>query len=206
MKSLRHYILLLLFFASALSLSASLSAEDILKKSSASMLKGGGIVASYTYKSGAYTEKGTLTVKGKQFSLVSPQRSVWYNGKSLWTLNPSEKEVTLSEPTVAEASAINPYMLVSSYKTEYTARLVTSAVKGTYAIQLTPKNRSNYVKTATICLRASNYMPVRLDITDRSGNRSSIIISGIKTGQNISNSTFTYNSKKYPSVKLIDLR
>lgn len=203
---MKKIILLLTLLIGVFALHGAPTAASILDKSAAALLKSGGVSASYTYKSGGYSENGTLKTKGKMFSLISSNRSVWYNGKSLWTLIESEKEVTLSAPTTAETSSLNPYMLVSSYKTEYTAKLVKSTIKGTYSILLTPKNKSNYIKSAVLCIRSNGYMPVRLDVTDRSGNKSSIIISGIKTGQKFSDSTFAYNAKSHPGVKLIDLR
>lgn len=185
---------------------ANLNASQILQKSASSLLGTGGITASYTYKSGAYSDKGTLSVKGKKFAIKSSHRSIWYNGKSMWTLDHSENEVSLSAPTAAEAATMNPYLLVSNYKAEYTATLVKSNIKGTYAIQLTPKNRQHFIKTAILCIRSSNYMPVRLDITDKTGNKSSIYITNVRTGVAISDGTFTYPASKYPNVKLIDLR
>ncbi|MCM1319055.1 MAG: outer-membrane lipoprotein carrier protein LolA [Muribaculaceae bacterium] len=203
---MKKLLIILTLLLTGVSLYSAPTAADVLQKSASALLKSGGVSASYTYKSGRYSENGTLKAKGKKYSLISNSRSIWYNGQSLWTLNPSEKEVTLSNPTTAEAAALNPYMLVSAYKTEYTAKLVTSTIKGTYSVQLTPKNRSNYIKSATICIRSSNNMPVRLDVTDRSGNKSTIIITDVKTGVKLSDSTFTYSSKSHPGVSLIDLR
>lgn len=181
-------------------------AAQIMQKSASALLKSGGVTASYTLKVGGVSETGTISVKGKRFAIVSSSRSVWYDGSSLWTLDPEEKEVTLTAPTAADVASVNPYLLVSNYKAEYTARLVKGTVKGTYNIQLTPKNRQNYVKSATLCIRASNYMPVRMDVTDRSGNKTVIVVSNVKTGVRLADSVFRFTPKNHPGVKLIDLR
>lgn len=201
-------IILLTFILSCIAVDAqgAQTAAQILQKSANSLLSSGGITAGYTYKNGSYVEKGTLNVKGKMFSIISSSRSVWYNGKSLWTLDASENEVSLTAPTAAEAATMNPYLLVSNYKTEYTATLVKSNIKGTYAIQLTPKSRQHFIKTAILCIRSSNYMPVRLDIADKTGAKYSIYISNIKTGVALSDNNFSFPKSKYPGVSLIDLR
>lgn len=186
--------------------SAAPSASQILQKSAAALLKSGGVTATYTLKAGGGSETGSISVKGKKFAIISSSRSIWYDGASLWTLDPSEKEVTLSAPTAGEVASVNPYLLVSNYKSEYTARLVKGTVKGTYNIQLTPKNRQNYVKSATLCLRASNYMPVRMDVTDRNGNKTVVVISNVKTGVKLPESTFKYSAKSHPGIKLVDLK
>ena len=206
MKKIISLILIISAFSFSAFAAKTLTGAEILQKSASVLLKSGGLKASYTLKSGRFTEKGTICAKGKQFTLRSSERSIWYDGTSLWTLNPSEKEVSLTAPTVAEVAAINPYLLVSGYKSEYTARVVKGTVKGTYNVKLTPKNRQNWVKSPTLCIRSSNYMPVRVDITDRNGGKSIVIISNVKTGVSFPGSTFKYNSKAYPGVKLIDLR
>ena len=206
MKKIFATLLTLILFCIAVDAHGAMSAAKILQKSADALLSSGGITTSYTYKAGSYVEKGTLNVKGKMFSIISSSHSIWYNGKSLWTLDTSENEVSLTAPTAAEAATMNPYLLVSNYKTEYTATLVKSNVKGTYAIQLIPKSRQHFIKTATLCVRSSNYMPVRLDIADKTGAKYSIYISNIKTGVKLSESNFIFPTSKYPGVKLIDLR
>lgn len=185
---------------------AAPDAVQIMQKSASALLKSGGVTASYTLKAGGASETGTISVKGKKFAIASSSRSIWYDGSSLWTLDPDEKEVTLTAPTAADVASVNPYLLVSNYKAEYTAKLVKGNVKGTYNVLLTPKNRQNYVKSATLCIRASNYMPVRMDVTDRSGNKTVIVVSNVKTGVKLADSIFKFIPKSHPGVRLIDLR
>ncbi len=205
-RFLSIFIIIALLSVCTVARTATQDAAQIMQKSASALLKSGGVTASYTLKVGGASETGTISVKGKRFAIVSSSRSVWYDGSSLWTLDPEEKEVTLTAPTAADVASVNPYLLVSNYKTEYTARLVKGTVKGTYNIQLTPKNRQNYVKSATLCIRASNYMPVRMDVTDRSGDKTVIVVSNVKTGVRLADSVFRFTPKNHPGVKLIDLR
>lgn len=195
-----------MFAFCAIAQGASLSAAQILQKSASALLKSGGVTASYTLKTGGVTETGSLSVKGKKFTISSTGRTIWYDGASLWTYDPTEKEVTLTAPTAADVASVNPYLLVSNYKNEYTARMVKGTVKGTYNVQLTPKNRQNFVKSAVLCIRASNYLPVRMDVTDRNGTKTVIVISDVRTGLKLSDSVFRYSPKRFPGVKLVDLR
>ncbi len=203
-KILSFVLLICLGCASAFA--AAPNAEQIMKKSASALLGGGGITASYTMKAGGHAEKGTLYVSGKKFSIISSSRSLWYDGKTLWNWNSGENEVTLSAPTAAEVATMNPYMLVSNYRAEYTARLVKGTVAGTYNVLLTPKNRNNYVKSATLCVRSDTYMPVRLDVTDRNGSKTSLIISGVKKKQKFQASQFKFPKAKYPGANVVDLR
>lgn len=185
---------------------ASPSASDIMQRAATSILKNGGISATYTLKSGKFTQSGTINVKAKKFSILTKEASTWFDGTTLWMYNAEDNEVSISNPTAAEIVYMNPYALVASYKTEYTAKLVTGTVKGTYSIQLTPKNSKNPVKSAVLCIRASNYQPVRLDVTARNGVKTVIIVTNIKTGVSLSDNIFKYPSSKYPKAQVLDLR
>lgn len=207
MRNIRNIILLLFtVLIQSTAVAANPTAQQILQKSASTLLNSGGITAKYTFKTGQYSESGQIAVKGKKYRITSSQRCIWYNGTSLWTLDVADNEVTLSSPTVAEASAMNPYLLVSNYKTDYTAKLVKGTVSGTYSVVLTPKNAQSYIKSATICIKSSDYMPVRLDITDRLGNKSVLIITDIKTNVTLKDTEFSFPANKYPGVNLVDLR
>lgn len=182
------------------------SAEQVMAKASSALLKGGGVTATYTYKQGGQSSSGTLKVKGKKFAILTKGNSLWYDGKTMWSYDAYENEVTLTNPTAGELASMNPYALVSSYKKDYTVRLVTGKIKGTYNVQLTPKSKNNPVKSATLCLRASNYMPVRLDVTSRDGSKNTIIVSDIRTGQSLPDATFRYPAKSHPKARTVDLR
>lgn len=181
-------------------------AADIMQKAASSLLKSGGITATYTLKAGTHTQGGAINVKGKKFSVITKEISTWYDGLTMWNYNSSDNEVTISTPTAADVASMNPYALVSSYKSEYNVRLVSGNIKGTYNIQLTPKNSKNPVKSAVLCLRASNYQPVRLDVTARNGAKTVIIVTNIKTGVSLSDASFKFPSSKYPKAQVVDLR
>lgn len=185
---------------------AAPTASSILAKAASSLLKAGSITATYTVKTGGGSQQGTLNVKGRQFSVLTASLSSWYDGKTLWTYDASEREVTISHPTPGEIASMNPYAMLSSYKNEYTAKLVKSNIPGTYAVQLTPRNASNPVRTAVLCLRASDLQPVRLDLTARGGGRSTVVVTNIRRGAKLPASSFTFPKSRYPRAKVVDLR
>lgn len=205
-RFLSIFFIIALFAVCSVAHAATPDAAQIMQKSASALLKSGGVTASYTLKAGGASETGSISVKGKKFAIASQTVRYGMTVPHCGLLTLTEKEVTLTAPTAADVASVNPYLLVSNYKTEYTARLVKGTVKGTYNIQLTPKNRQNYVKSATLCIRASNYMPVRMDVTDRNGNKTVIVISNVKTGVKLSDSVFRFTPKNHPGVKLIDLR
>lgn len=182
------------------------SATGILDKASSALIGSKGISATYTIKTGGHSQQGALNVKGKKFSIINSDISTWYDGKTMWNYNHADKEVTISTPTNQELATMNPYTLIASYKTLYTPQLQTSAIKGTYAISLTPKSAQSPVKKAVVYVRASDYQPVRLDVTARNGSTSVIVITNVKKGVSLTDASFVFPSAKYKGCSTVDLR
>lgn len=205
-KTIKYILALLCLTFSLVSYAVTPTATSLLDRAAGSLLKAGSLTAKYTIRGGGHSQSGTLNVHGRQFSVLTGSLSSWYDGRTLWTYDASEGEVTVSSPTPGELASMNPYAMLSSYKNEYTARLVKSKVKGTYAIQLSPRNASNPVRSALLTLRASDLQPVRLDVTARGGGSSAIVVTNIRKGVKLPNTTFQFPKSKYPKARVIDLR
>lgn len=200
------YLLFLIAMLAALNCNA-LSADKILGNAAEKFSKAGGISASYTFSSKAGGKNsGTIKVKGKQFRIETPQIMVCYNGTNQWEYVAQSKQCTLTSPTFQETAQINPYAIISTYKNSYRATTVKSNIKGTYAVRLTPVSSHSPISKATIYIKASDWQPVRLDVLDKTGNITTILITSISTGLKLPDSTFIFDKKKYPDTELIDLR
>lgn len=204
MKKVLSILLLAVF--TALQCNA-ITADQVLSNAASGFREAGGISASYTFstKSGARS-KGSIKVDGKKFHIETPDVMVCYNGVNQWEYVKASNQCTLTSPTYTETAQINPYAILSTYKNSYKATTVKSGIKGTYAIRLTPVSNYSPISKATLYVKSSDWQPVRLDVLDRNGNLTTIIISGISTGLKFQDSTFTFDKKKYPNAELIDLR
>ena len=198
----------LAIFGSATALGAKISATQVLDNAAGRLHKSGGIVASYTVKGSGNKVgvRGTLKVKGSKFAILDNNVSTWYDGATQWNYNVHSDECTVSTPTVSEISQINPYALLTGYKTLYKASMAKSKIFGTYAVKMTPVSRQNPVKSAVLYVRATDWQPVRIDLADRQNQTVTILITSIKTGQKLSDSAFTFPKSKYPKAEIIDLR
>lgn len=202
----RYTLLLLLSLFAALGCHA-ITAAKILSNAASKFSNSGSVSATYTFSSkNGGRSKGTIKVKGKQFRIETPQVMVCYNGTNQWEYIPSSKQCTVTSPTYQETAQINPYAILSTYKSSYKASTVKSSIKGTYAVRLTPVSSHSPISKATLYIKSSDWQPVRLDILDRSGNLTTILITGITLGAKFSDSTFIFDKKKHPDVELIDLR
>jgi len=182
-------------------------AGALLNKAAAQIKNSRGISASYTFiskQTGKQT--GSIKISGNKFCIINPVISTWYNGKYQWNVNHGSGEVTLSIPDKEELQMVNPCSIVSSYASSYTPTLLKSKIKNTHCIRLTPKKKGSAIRKIILYLSASNSQPVRADITTDTGQINTIVVSNYRTGQNFGASEFVFPQKKYPKVKVIDLR
>lgn len=203
----KNNILTLLLILLASFTAGAITADKILANAAARFTKAGGISASYTFssKTGGRSE-GTIKVKGKKFRIDTPQVMVCYDGTNQWEYVKGNDECTLTAPTFQETSQLNPYAVLSTYKTAYRAASVKSSIKGTYAVRLTPVSSHSAIAKATLYVRASDWQPVRLDVLDRTGSLTTIIIKSITTGVNLPDATFRFDKTAHRGVEMIDLR
>lgn len=197
--------IIILLFSGIISVSA-LTAEQILANAASKFTKSGAVSATYTFTMNGRSNSGSIKAKSKKFCIETSSAMVCYNGVNLWEYNKAEDQCTLSAPPYSETAQMNPYAILSSYKSAYKASTVKSKIKGTYAIRLTPTASHSPISKATVYIRASDWQPVRLDILDRSGALTTILITSIKVGAPIPDSDFEFNTKQHPGTELIDLR
>lgn len=176
------------------------SANDALAKASAKITSANSITAKFTGSAA-----GTLTVSGQKFAMVTGGFGVWYNGKDMYTYSKQSGETAITTPTKAELIESNPIEIIKAYKNNFTATKV-SETGGKITIKLTPKRKSDNVKSATLVLNTSTWLPVSIDLTFSSNQRMTVNITSITEGNAMAASVFEYPKAKYPGVEIVDLR
>lgn len=193
--------------ALAWSLGASAETADaMLRKAAAAVNGAGGLTASFTLDYGQQKVAGTLKASGQKFTLQTPNSSTWYDGKSMWTYNAKNNETTLMNPTPQEVAEANPLSIVNSYSSSFSAAFAKSQVKGSKTIVLTPKSKRMGYKSVHVTIPDGKTVPTRLVVVPESGQKITVTISQVKTGQKLAESTFSYPKTKYPKVEIVDLR
>ncbi|MBQ2398931.1 MAG: outer-membrane lipoprotein carrier protein LolA [Muribaculaceae bacterium] len=205
MKSIR--LIFALVFSLTFMAANAMNATQIMDKAANGFKSAGGVSATYTLIGrNIAKQSGSIKVQGNKFAIQHPMLSTWYDGKTLWNYNADSNEVTISNPTASEIQQVNPYALVSNYKSVYTPSLVKSKIKGTHCVLLKAKSSKNAIRQIYLYLNTSNYTPVRLDIVSDGNATTTIVISNYKKGQKFGNTDFVFPSAKYPSASKIDLR
>ena len=206
MKRYFRYILMgMMAVIVAFSASAQ-TADGMLKKAAAAINGAGGLTASFTLDYGQQKMTGTLKASGRKFALQTSSTSTWYDGKSMWTYNPNTKETTLMTPTPQEVGEANPLAIVNSYSSAFTASFAKSQTKGSKTVVLTPKSKQSGYKSVHVTIPDGTSFPSKLVVIPGSGQKVTVSVSQVKTGQKLPESSFVYPKSKYPKVEIVDLR
>lgn len=206
MKIFRKILIALMITVSALSAYAAETADGMLKKAAAGINGTTGLTASFTLDYGSQKVAGTLKASGKKFALQTSSTSTWYDGKNMWTYNAKNAETTLINPTAQEVAEANPLSIVNSYSSNFTAAFAKGQVKGTKTIVLTPKSKKIGYKSVHVTIPDGSVYPSKLVIIPSNGQKMSVSISQVKSGQKLPEATFVYPKSKYPKVEIVDLR
>jgi outer membrane lipoprotein carrier protein len=203
-----------------LSVSASLRAQydpkalEILEAMSKKYKAIPSFEASFSYTLTNETEKineefkGKMMVKGDKYRLSLPEQEVINNGTTVWTYLPEAKEVNIDnfDPNSED---INPSKFFEIYKKGFKYLYLEDKTEGGVVcevVDLVPEKRD------------AQYFKVRMNIVkkdksihswimfDKAGNLYKYSITKFNAAAKIEDATFTFDTKKYPGVEVVDLR
>jgi outer membrane lipoprotein-sorting protein len=154
--------------------------------------------------------RGNLLLKGNKFKMDSKQNTVWYNGRTQWSLLKGSDEVNVSNPTASELQTINPYSLMTSYKNDYVSVMSRPSAmynnKNISEVSLTARSLNKQIQKVLIYIDKQTNLPVFLSITQKNRQKHEINILSCKRNVSSRDSNYSFDKKKYPNVEVIDLR
>ena len=179
--------------------------QAMLDKCVAAINVGGGVTANYSITTAQGTSKGTLTMQGTKFRIISPEAKCWYDGKTQWSWSPVTEEVNVTSPTPDELQMTNPIAAVQHFMANFNLKRAKAKTANTYVIKLTPKKKDNiktlwlYFDETTSLLRTA-----RFEMKDKSVY--TIKITGYKH-KSLPSNTFTFDNSQVPAGSpIVDLR
>lgn len=116
-------------------------------------------------------------------------------------------EVNITEPTAEELQMVNPYAIISGFRSTFTSRQVKSATAGNHEVDLFPKESGSDIKSVRLTISRRTYLPVKIVFSLSDGTAVIIVLSHTKGGANYPASTFMFEKNLVPAgTPVIDLR
>lgn len=154
------------------------------------------------------TQQGTLYVKAKanKYKIAMNDQDLISDGKSQWSYLKDDKEVQV---TVVDDDALNPAKIFTLYeqgfKYLYTGE---SKVGGKVyqMIDLSPVDTKKSYFKIRLSIDKNAKQIANAVIFEKSGNKYTYNIKSFVPNVKIAESTFSFDTKKYPGVEVVDLR
>lgn len=151
--------------------------------------------------------KGNFTMKENKFILNTAEMNVFFDGKTQSAYMTSVNEVSITNPTEKELAETNPMAIISSYKRKSTIKFAKSSnSKSVHVIELIPKDKNSSFKKIVLNVNKINNYPLIIELIDKSGMITNLTLTQFKSGLNIGDNAFVFNSKKYKDIEINDLR
>ncbi len=189
----------------AASAAAVPTAASILSAMRAKMSAAPSVDAVFTINGSSSSVQGSLILSGAKYAMTTPQMSVWFDGKTQYTLLAGSDEVNVTEPDADELMESNPFAILSAHQDYYTARRLPDR-KGCRRVELVPRDRNSAVGSFVILVNSTTGWPAALEVHFDDGREIEVIIDAISAGKARSNATFSFDASRYPACEIIDLR
>lgn len=150
---------------------------------------------------------GTMLLQGKKMFLHTEEMTLWYDGKTQWSLMQGTNEVNVTTPTAKEIAAINPYTFINHYKRGYKLTMKEAKLRGkdVYEVHMRATLKSLLAEEIYVDIDKASKQPMCIRIRhDNTWNR--ISIHSLQGGGKVEDSAFTFPKSEYTDMEIIDLR
>ena len=203
MKIQRNTLFALAFMLSVNAFSqSSADAKKVLDKAAAVVGRRGGAAANFSITGGEVGRtSGSIIIKGNKFKAITPETTIWFDGKTQWAYMKSTNEVNVSTPSEAKRLSMNPYAFITMYKNGYHMSMKTTAAAYIVHLQAIHPARSMQEFYVTI---SKTFYPQQIKMLQ--GKKwVTINISSFRAASH-PNSYFRFRHSDAPSAEVVDLR
>jgi outer membrane lipoprotein carrier protein len=161
---------------------------------------------------GTFESRGKLVQAGEaklSMRFTDPAgEAIVMDGERLWVYTPSTTPGQVIRLKIPSDPTFGPNVLawILTRPTErYRARFVRAdavAGRGVDVIALTPNDRSLPFSEAVVWIDQFDHLPRRLEIRERSGQRRTLVLTGVETNRRVSEATFRFDLPT--GVRIVD--
>ncbi|WP_296317770.1 LolA family protein [Winogradskyella sp. UBA3174] len=144
--------------------------------------------------------RGDVVIEGEKYKLNILGLTRIFNGKTLYTINPEDEEVTISSDNTNEEGTITPSEMLSFYEDGYTYKMdIMQNVKGRKIqyVKLNPIDADAEMKYILLGIDATTKHIYNLIEVGQDGTKTTLTVNSFKTDEPISKTLFTFDESKY---------
>lgn len=154
------------------------------------------------------TLNGSITLEGAKFKIALNQQQIVCDGKNIWTYTPADHEVQVNYFEESD-DVFSPSKIFMLYKEGYLYQIKekkTVGGKNITVIEMAPPNKKLTYFKIDIAIDEAALQIVESKIYEKNGVRYIYKLTKQTPNSNVGGDTFTFDAKKHPGVKVVDLR
>ncbi|CAG4989799.1 hypothetical protein DYBT9275_00383 [Dyadobacter sp. CECT 9275] len=166
--------------------------------------------ALFTYTpEGGTALKGDVTVKGTKFRLKMAGQEIYNDGKLMATYIKETNEVNLQDFDPSSAGELDPTKIYSAYKKGFKHNFLQEKKDGkdvVEVVELTSTNKNSQVAKVQLLISKVDKTIKSWKIFQKNGQKVDYKVEQFQPDVAVADNFFTFNSKQYPGVEVVDLR
>jgi outer membrane lipoprotein-sorting protein len=147
---------------------------------------------------------GTLLLSGDKYKMSAAGQTVICDGKTIWTYLKESNEVQVNALENKD-DAMTPSKLLTSYNANYKSKIIKSSDPSMESVELIPNTSKTFTK-AILGIDKAKKQVKSFILYDKSGNTFTYKIKTYITDTPVTDADFTFDTKKFPGVEVIDMR
>lgn len=154
------------------------------------------------------TQTGSIVLAGPKYRLLIAGQEVICDGKTTWTYMKEAKEVQINDVD-PDAEGIKPSEIFTMYEKGFLYKFVdekTVAGKVVQNLELTPTDKSKQFFKIKLSIDKKSKQIIKSVIFEKTGNKYTYAIKTFTPNFSVNTGTFSFDTKKYPGVEVVDLR
>jgi outer membrane lipoprotein-sorting protein len=144
--------------------------------------------------------RGDVVIDGEKYKLNILGVTRIFDGKTLYTINPEDEEVTISSDNTEDENTITPSKMLSFYEDGYTFKMdIIQNVKGRKIqyVKLNPIDTNSEIRYILLGIDATTKHIYNLIEVGSNGTKTTLTVNSFKTDEPISKTLFTFDESKY---------
>jgi outer membrane lipoprotein-sorting protein len=153
------------------------------------------------------SQKGKITLSGEKYHLEIQNQQIFCDGKTVWTWLKDAEEVQISEPNTDD-DALNPANLFSIWEKGFRYKFIREEEQSGKIVQiidLTPIKGKSYHRVRLIIDKAGKSL-TQASIYEKNNTVYFYTVNTFQPNIKVTEASFTFNTKAYPNVEIIDMR
>jgi len=153
-------------------------------------------------------QTGKVMLKGSMFKVSILGNEIFCNGKDIWTYIVKEKECQVND-YVEGSEVFSPSKLFNLYEADYAFQIKEKKQfqgKSVTVVEMAPSNKKSSFFKLDVAIDEATKEIIEVKVYEKNGTRYIYKPTKVNTGTALADNIFSFDVKKHPGVKIVDLR